>query len=184
MAILSILLALVAGLLTFLGFLTAIVPVVGTVLAFSAPVAALVGLTVGGLAWSRAREERKAVDVPVIGTVMNVFALVPALLVAFTCGVCNAMVSSGPITVQRQFQVGTWDRGDGGLGIWDRSDGGLPLPQVLRPTPDGADVPSRTGSPPVAPCDDAGRPPPPLPAGPQAPPPDPAAVEARAPAAD
>lgn len=161
-AVLSILLALVAGVLTFLGFLTAIVPVVGTVLAFSAPVAALVGLTLGGLAWSRAREERKPVDAAVIGTVMNVFALVPALLVAFTCGVCNAMVSSGPVKVQRQFQVGTWTLSDAGV-----LDTAPPFPP--------AQIPQVDGGTPLPPPDPGALPPPPLPAGPQAPPPSPSA---------
>lgn len=162
MGVASILLAFLAGLLCLLGFLTAWIPVVGTVLAFGAPVAALVGITLGGMAWSRAREAGRSADMPVVAVIMNVLALVPALLVAFTCGVCNALVSSGPVHIEHHWGTGLVDAG------W------LPAPADFpRPARAGGDAglpspmdPALDAQPDEGPAE---LPPPSLPAGPRTP---------------
>ncbi|MDD9939618.1 MAG: hypothetical protein OXU20_01020 [Myxococcales bacterium] len=162
MGILSLLLAFAAGILCLLGLLTAVIPVVGTVLAFSAPLAALAGVCLGGVSWSRARRERRAVELPVVAVMLNVMAFVPALTVALTCGVCNAMLSSGPIKVQR---FGSWSVGAG-------VDGGLPLFPTSQAPLGSARVGSGAGAAPDGGlATEATIPPPSLPAGPRTPPP-------------
>lgn len=101
----SIVLAIVAFVCVGIGFLTTPIPVVGTVFSFSAPVLALAGVVVGGMALSRARREGRSGDGAVAGIVMSVLALIPALLVALTCGVCNALFSAGGIEARRDFNV-------------------------------------------------------------------------------
>lgn len=178
MAIASLLLSLLAGLLCLLGFLTALIPVVGSVLSFAAPITALVGVSLGGVAWSRARDAGRGADLPVAAVVMNVLALIPALLVAFTCGVCNAMVSSGPVHIEKRFGVQFGTLPDGGL---DFAPPGFPprdlLPEDFPPPDSAASDPAAPNGPvdpdhspsqpgPAAPPE---LPPPSLPAGPRTP---------------
>jgi hypothetical protein len=101
----SILLALAALACVGIGFLTTPIPVVGTVFSFLAPALALAGVVAGGVALSRARRAAQAGDAAVVGIVLGALALVPALLVAMTCGVCNALFTAGGIEARRGFDV-------------------------------------------------------------------------------
>jgi hypothetical protein len=94
--------------------------------------------------------------------VLNVLAFIPALLVAVTCGVCNAIVSTGDVKAHRylDFNLGPGNGPEAGAAA-------LPPPQRL---PQGdqageeaapAEVPKER---PAAPRQNL--PPPPLPAGP------------------
>ena len=151
MALLSFLLSLAAGLLMFLGFLATVIPGLGAVLSFAAPALALAGIVLGSMAISRARREGRSRDFAVVAVLLNVLAFFPALMVAMTCGVCNAMVASGPIQMQRSMHVQMgFPAGDAGLEA----------------------EPSRLDPPPIAPVEPAPEPPaqtvppPPLPPGP------------------
>lgn len=151
----SLILALLAGTLTLVGLVASLIPGWGAAVAFSAPVAALAGLILGGMAMSRATREGKSKDLPVVAVVLNGLAFFPAVMVALTCGVCNAVVASGPFEVQRSFRVQ--------MGFPAEWDGGMPMP-LGEPEP---------GDPPALdelPADDqdpSALPPPPLPAGPR-----------------
>jgi hypothetical protein len=145
----SILLALASILFTGLGVLLLPVPIAGAVFAFGAPALALGGVITGGLALSRAKREKRATDSATVGVVLNALCVVPALLIALTCGVCNALCSSaGP---------------DGRL-HWSVQHG-MPGPRPSRPS-----GPPAPPAPPAQPGDPAAPPPafppPPLPAGP------------------
>ena len=94
-------LAALALLLVFGGFLFSVVPVVGTLLSFLAPVAALAGIVTGGVGLSRARQDGDDGSLPVVAIVLNAVMLVPGLLVALTCGVCNACLSAGMMSPQQ-----------------------------------------------------------------------------------
>jgi hypothetical protein len=131
--------------------------VVGAVFAFGAPALALLGVILGGLDLSAAKREGKPRDLPLVGTVLAALGFFPALITALTCGVCNALVSSGPIHVQRDFRFGTSPSlaSDAGVGP------GWPVPaagaQGAAPSePPASPVPALPGD----------LPPPPLPAGP------------------
>ncbi len=93
MGALSILLALLALLFLGAGLLTAIVPVVGSVFAFGAPVLALAGVILGGAAMSQASRAGRASGTGLAGVILNALAIIPALMIASTCGVCNACLS-------------------------------------------------------------------------------------------
>lgn len=131
MALVSILLSLAAVVAAVLGFLTSWVPGVGAALSFFAPALALLGIVFGSLAMSSARREQRPREVAVIGVVLNVLAFFPAVMVAMTCGMCNAMVSTGPVSLHKTFRVR--------MGIPPLTDAGV-----------DRDRPSRYEPPPIA----------------------------------
>jgi hypothetical protein len=161
---------------TGLGVVLVIVPVAGAVFAFGAPALALLGVILGGLDLSRLRREGKPRDVAMVGTVLCALGFFPALITALTCGVCNALVSAGPIEVQRGLRV---HMGQGALqdaGVppgWPQPAPAVPpamapttrpaTPEPAAPGQQPAPAPPATGG--VTP---GGLPPPPLPAGPGA----------------
>lgn len=94
-----------------LGVLFTPLPVVGAVFAFGAPMLATAGIVTGGIALSRARSARASASgapysgaAPLTGVIISSVALLPALLTALTCGVCNALFSTAHI----QSRGGTW----------------------------------------------------------------------------
>lgn len=76
------------------GMVLAGVPVAGTVLAFAAPVVALGGLIVGGIAWSQARTAGVPAGLPIAGCILSAVVFLPSLVIALTCGLCNAFYSA------------------------------------------------------------------------------------------
>jgi hypothetical protein len=160
MALVSILLAVLAFVCTLLGFVTTPIPVLGLVFSFGAAAIALGGAMLAGRAISKAKRANLPTDAARIGVVLNVIAFVPALLVALTCGVCNAVVSTGNLRTQRSFDVNISPGRVPGFGP-DAGPGAAPLPERAPDSP-------APGSPPPEPQPPApgGLPPPPLPAGP------------------
>jgi hypothetical protein len=151
-----------------LGVLTTPIPVLGALFSFCAPALAIAGIIVGGLAMSRAKQaarrrapaqsdagEAAAPGLPEesrnsgrTGVIISAVALLPALLTAMTCGVCNALCSTGQIRTQRDFQFNV-QRGP----IDARPDAG-PRPDAGRPdapVPSDAARPSDEAPPPVFP---------------------------------
>lgn len=90
---LSIAVGVFAFVLMCVGIALAIVPVAGTIASFAAPVVALAGIVMGGLAVSRARRDGMTTGVPVAGIVVNALIFVPAVVFALTCGMCNACLT-------------------------------------------------------------------------------------------
>jgi hypothetical protein len=162
MALVSILLAVVAFGCTVLGFLTTPIPVVGTVFSFGAAAVALFGIMLGGKATSVAKSRALPTDAARIAVILNVLAFVPALLVAFTCGVCNAIVSTGNVQVHKDLNFGFGPQGVPGQGA-DAGVGRQPAPESFGQA-EGSVVDAA-----VAPANQApnGLPPPPLPPGPR-----------------
>lgn len=172
MALVSILLAVVALLCTAVGFFTTPIPVIGTLFSFGAAAIALGGIMLGGRATTLAKRQGRPNDTARIAVMLNVLALVPALLVALTCGVCNALFSSGNVQLQRDFQFNL------GQGAWPDAGTGpqaLPPPPRQEPeAPSGSEPTSGEPSGPApgpaqgepAPARPSNLPPPPLPAGP------------------
>jgi hypothetical protein len=170
MALVSILLSVVALLCTAIGFFTTPIPVLGTLFSFGAAALAILGVVLGGRAVSAAKRQGTTNDTARIGVVLNALALVPALLVALTCGVCNALFSSGNVQLQRDFQFNM------GAGDPDAGPNALPPPQHAPPAEPGAPptpdqppgTPAQPGTPPpgAPPQQPSSLPPPPLPAGP------------------
>lgn len=182
MALVSILLSVVAFICTAIGFLTTPIPVVGTLFSFGAAALALGGIVLGGRAVTAAKKLGRPNDTARIAVVLNVLALVPALLVALTCGVCNALFSSGNVQLQRDFQFNLspdWGP-DGGVGPRAlppparQPEPSSPAPeapgepgQAPAPgAPAGADRPDQQKAAEPAQRPSTTLPPPPLPAGP------------------
>jgi hypothetical protein len=94
MGVASILLAVLAMGFMVLGFLVSWVPVLGFIFAFGAPVLALTAVVLGGVSLSQARKEEQESAAGLAGVILGVVTFVPALVVAMTCGACNACVSA------------------------------------------------------------------------------------------
>ena len=176
MALMSILLSVVALICTAIGFFTTPIPVVGTLFSFGAAALALLGVVLGGRGVSAAKRLGRPNDAARIGVVLNALALVPALLVALTCGVCNALFSSGNVQLQRDFQfnLGQGPGPDGGPGGFPPPPRAEPEPSEPAnpgaPVPPAGALPAQPGQPPAEPGapppPSSTLPPPPLPAGP------------------
>lgn len=149
MALASILLSVLSFGCAAVGVVTTPVPRLGTAFSFAAPLLALLGVTLAGIAMSTRKRQGERTDVARAGVILNVIAFVPGMLVALTCGVCNAVVSSGNVHMQRQVQ-------------WSNGSAQAPLPDAGQQPPPQAG-PGTPGSAPGA------LPPPPLPPGPAAP---------------
>ncbi|MFO0694784.1 MAG: hypothetical protein U0230_14575 [Polyangiales bacterium] len=141
MGLASLLLGLASLVATCGGMVFVGVPYLGLVASGAAVMLAIVGLVLGGLGYSRANADGEGTGLPVAGLVASGFALIPALVVGFTCGACNLAFTS--LTEELE--------GDGGLRFVIDPDAGVTLP------PDG-DV-------------DAGKPEPVDPTAPVKPPP-------------
>ena len=158
MALASVLLSLAAVACTVLGIVAVIVPVLGSVLSYAAPVLALSGVVLGGVAISRARQARQeSSGLALSGVILNTLAFIPALLGALTCGVCNTVLTGAARNGQSNFsyQVSQTLSApvlvDAGVPAWQRA------PQRQ---PDGGPQPVRVPA--------TGLPPPPLNPGPGA----------------
>jgi len=167
MGLLSILLSALAVVCAGVGVLTTPIPKLGLIFAFGAPALAVVGIMLGGSAMSRGKRSGQPSETGRLGAILSAIAFVPSLLVALTCGVCNAFFSSGNFKVHKDFRVGTAPYAD------DAGAPALPPPQRLgaggsepppptaapadtKPAPDGKAPPPGTTT----------LPPPPLPPGP------------------
>ena len=125
----SIVLAVLSLICAGAGVLATPVPVVGVVFSLAAPVLALVGVVLGGVDLSQRKREGRATEGPLAGVILSALCFFPALATTLTCGVCNALWSAAPVTVQRdlKFDVRSGSGrtrvslGDGGVHVSRRS---------------------------------------------------------------
>lgn len=95
MGIGAIVLGVLALVCALAGALLAWVPFLGTMLSFLAPVLALAGTILGGVALSRAKAGGgESESLAIGGLVTSLVALLPAMLVALTCGACNVCTTA------------------------------------------------------------------------------------------
>ena len=171
----SIVLAVLAVVCTGAGVLATPVPVVGTVFSVAAPILAVTGVVLGGMDVSRRKRAGQGGDAPLVGVVLSALAFFPAIMTAFTCGLCNALWSSTPVEVRRDIRFNVRDpRSLPGAPDVDGGTQALPPPFApgfgkpgdapAAPVPDAA-APTGATPAPSAPA----IPPPPLPAGPRSP---------------
>jgi hypothetical protein len=156
MGIASVVLGVLAMISMIAGFFFTIVPVLGTVLGCGAPLLCLVGVVLGGVALSQAKRDGMPTGLPTAGIVVNAIVFFPAILVALTCGMCNACASASMI---QGGQPPTYVRTDGGVQMtWGTEPpGDLPLGPgpgaPLPPAPPAEPPPPtdrREGAPPPA----------------------------------
>jgi len=101
LGIAAIVCACVALLFTGLGFMLTAVPFVGTFLSFGAPVIAIAGIVMGGIGLSQGSKEGQTSFINVVGIALSFLAFIPAVLVAVTCGLCNALCSAATLAPTR-----------------------------------------------------------------------------------
>lgn len=92
MPVASLICGAVALLMAVGGMFLAAVPIIGSVLSFGSPVLALAGIVLGGIGHSRSEDMK---GLAIAGLVVSIIAFVLGLLVAMTCGLCNACVTAG-----------------------------------------------------------------------------------------
>ena len=175
MGIASIILGVLSMIFAVAGFLLSWVPALGALLSFGAPVLALIGIVLGGVGMSRAKEEGGETGVPMAGMIVSIVCFFPALLVALTCGVCNTMCTTAGLTSPRnhgsQGAPWTFDASAPSPGLGSQPAQPLGPPQPANPAqptqlPDPGVMPANPSVPTAVP----GQPPP---AFPPPPPPDP-----------
>jgi hypothetical protein len=113
MGIGSIIVGIASLLFMFGGFLLSWFPVLGTILSFGAPILAIAGIVLGGVGMSRAKRDGQPTGTALAGIIINGVSLIPAILIAVTCGLCNACFTASMMDPQNQ--NGQWWR-DGGAG--------------------------------------------------------------------
>jgi hypothetical protein len=104
----SIIVGIAAFLFMFGGFLTSIIPGVGALLSFGAPMLAIAGIVMGGLALSRAKRDGQPTGAATAGLIVNIIAVIPALVIALTCGLCNACITAGAMNPNQQQGQSWW----------------------------------------------------------------------------
>ncbi len=174
----SIVLGVLALLMMFGGIVLTWLPGVGSVLSFGAPVVALAGAVLGGLAMSRSKQEGGTGGAGLAGLITSIVAFLLGLVFALTCGLCNALCTAGMVAGPRHRGDGgvSWSVGSGRPPPWlVRGDGGVGLLPPLPAAPPAPDAPPSPDAPPAAapPAADGptgGPPPPAFPPPPIAPP--------------
>ena len=76
------------------GILFSVIPYLGAMLSFGSPLVALIAIIVGGLGLKQAKEQNASTGAATAGIIVGVVSLIPGIIVALTCGLCNAAVSS------------------------------------------------------------------------------------------
>ena len=160
MVIGAVLVSLLSVVCMGLGVILITVPIWGAVFAFGAPALALTGVVLGGLAMSDANKRKQPTGFALASVIMNVLAFLPASFVALTCGVCNALVSSGGLQPTHVQWVNPQNPG---LFV---ADAGAPPPPFTEPAPMPKDAGAADAGKPSAAPAPTDLPPPPLPAGP------------------
>lgn len=153
----SIILGAFAFICMIAGALLSLVPFLGTMLSFLAPVLALAGIILGGVALSRAKAGAgESEGLAVGGLVTSIIAFIPSVLVALTCGLCNVCATGMYL--------------DPNFGLHDTGvhDAGHPLTNPSYPTPGLAPMPTAVPTAPLAPPTTLVLPPPPTAAPPTA----------------
>jgi hypothetical protein len=149
----SLVLAVVSFICIVLGVVFAPLPGIGAVFAFGAPALAITGIVLGGKAMSRDKQRGAVSGLGQAGVIASTIALVPALLTALTCGVCNALCAGGDFQTQRHFNVqfgSPQQGGQGRAGSGGAGNGGQQPPAPDKPAEPGAPPPPFP-PPPIAP---------------------------------
>ncbi|MEM7606711.1 MAG: hypothetical protein AAF411_15250 [Myxococcota bacterium] len=95
MALASLLLGIGAFVFMVLGFFTTMIPVVGSLFAFGAPILGLAGIVTGGVAMSRSKAETgESSGAAIAGLVTSIVGFLLSLVIALTCGLCNAAMTT------------------------------------------------------------------------------------------
>lgn len=134
MGVASIVVGIAAFLFVFGGFITSVIPFLGTLLSFGAPLLAIAGIVMGGLALSRAKRDGDRTGAPTAGLIINIVALIPALVIALTCGLCNACVTASVMSPTRKGRPWWLDGGGSPLGPMQAGQGSPFGPQPPGPT--------------------------------------------------
>lgn len=134
MVIGAVLLSFVAFVCMGAGLLLTVVPIWGAVFSFGAPALAMVGMILGGRAMSEANKAGQPSGFALASVIMNALAFLPAVVVAMTCGVCNACVSAGGLQPGSTQQI-QWMLPQQGLQPRFRDAGAPPPPFRDEPDP-------------------------------------------------
>ncbi len=138
----SIIAAVLAFGCALLGMLLAGIPIAGSILSFASPLIALSGLITGGVAWSKGRSAGVAHGPAIVGCVLSAMVFLPSLVIALTCGLCNACYSAalldpearGRFSKDFHYQFGEPVDSDSALGDTPASDMAIP-PATPKPLP-------------------------------------------------
>ena len=124
MAVASLILGIFSIFAAIGGVGTVMVPYLGSFLSFLAPLVALAGVILGGVGLSQANRSGEATGLAMAGLIVSGVAFLPALLLALTCGMCNAACSNNAART--------------GGGVFSIFDGGVPPPNADTSTRSGA----------------------------------------------
>lgn len=150
MGIAALVLAFVSLVVLGMAFIFSVVPVLGPLLFVLSPVVAIVGITLAGVAMSRAHREGRSDVFGVVALVLNIVFLIPAILSGLTCGVCAGCYSAAMLNGQgsQSSSGGSYNSGGGyGSGVSQPA----PATPDVAPPPIGTPTGAPTG-PTTSPC--------------------------------
>ena len=133
MGVASSILAILAFVFLLGGMLTSLVPYVGSVLSFGAPLLALFGIVLGGVGMSRAKQHGDSDTFATLGLTLNIIAFLFGLVFALTCGLCNTCISQSAQQNAR-WNLGPTPGSAGGAGMGSPGSAGWPTPAPTPPT--------------------------------------------------
>lgn len=107
MAIGSLILGLLSIVCMLGGLFTTMVPFVGSLLSFGAPILGLFGLILGGVATSRASHDGDTSGLGIAGMVTSGIGFLVGVLFALTCGMCNVCATQAAMNADPNSGWGT-----------------------------------------------------------------------------
>lgn len=160
--------AIIVGVLSLvflaLGLFLWVIPVLGPLVTFGAPILGIAAIILGGVAMSRAKQDGESSSAGIAGLVMGIIGTLFGIIEALTCGICSALCTTAafmPIPDGGPYRQQQWQWAvDAGPGAMPGAFPGWP-PQPGQPVPPGA-LPDPSGGSGVAPA----LPPPPINPGP------------------
>ncbi len=140
MALASLILGLLSLIFMMGGLFTTMVPFVGSLLSFGAPILGLFGLILGGVATSRASTDGDTSGLGIAGMVLSGIGFLIGVLFALTCGMCNVCATQAAMSSNDQTSNNwpAWNQGQGfqgnqGFGQNNQGNQGVTPPPAMDP---------------------------------------------------
>ena len=114
MGLAAIILGVLSLVFLILGLFLWVIPILGPLITFGAPILGLAALICGGVAMSRAKQDGESSSAGIAGLVLGIIGLLFGIIEALTCGLCSALCTTAafmPIPDGGPYQQQQWQWG-------------------------------------------------------------------------